>query len=255
MSRARPAKAALDGYPVALQTHAQVLGVPPLGELRLREAVTHPSWVVEHPGDGPHNQRLEFLGDAVLGMLVVEALHGLHGGHREGTLSRWKAELVSTTALAAWAASLGLGAWLRLGRGEEMDGGRERQAVLADLAEALIAAVYLEHGLAAVRPLVHAMIAPRLAAAPQEQAPVDPKSQLQMITQHRWKRTPTYSLVGTDGPDHDRTFEVEVRVSRAQAWTGRGKSRQAAEQAAASLAIAGLAARTSAETADVELPQ
>jgi ribonuclease-3 len=214
------------------------------GELaHLDEALTHPSYANEQRGRLPDNQRLEFLGDAVLGLLVGEILMERFPASKEGELSLMRSLLVSAEALAAWARSVELGPSLRLGRGADTAGERERDNVLADVAEALVGAVYLDRGLSAARDLAIDIVAEPLAQL-QERGPVgrDAKSELQERVQAAGGPSPRYRVVGTEGPDHRREFVVEVEVDGRVLGQGRGRSKKLAEQAAARAAIASQAA-------------
>jgi len=205
----------------------------------LEEALTHPSYSNEHRrGACADNQRLEFLGDAVLGMCVSEILMDRYPAADEGELSLLRSSLVNTDALATWARELGLGAALRLGRGAGAAGERDQKNVLADAVEAIVAAVYLDRGIAAARELSRTIVSGPLdrlgtAAIPGR----DPKSELQERVQAAGRASPRYRVVGTEGPDHRREFLVEVEVDGEVLGTGRGPSKKLAEQAAAHAAL------------------
>lgn len=210
------------------------------GELaHLEEALTHPSYSNEHRrGACADNQRLEFLGDAVLGMCVSELLMESYPAANEGELSLLRSSLVNTDALASWARNHGVGAALRVGRGADAAGERDQKNVLADAVEAIVAAVYLDRGVAAARELSRSIVAQPLerlgaAALPGR----DPKSELQERVQAAGRSSPRYRVVGTEGPDHRREFLVEVEVGGEVLGAGRGHSKKLAEQAAAQAAI------------------
>lgn len=212
---------------------AALVGLP--GDAaRLEEALTHPSFSNERR-DLPDNQRLEFLGDAVLGFCVGELLFVREPNANEGVLTRMRAQLVSAEALAQWARQHELSRALRLGRGAEAAGLGDATNVLADAVEALIAAVFLERGLEAARSLCAAIAEPALQAIGPE---LDPKSELQERLQARSGVAPSYELVETGGPAHDRWFRVEVSHQGRLLGEGRGKSKRAAERAAAAVALA-----------------
>lgn len=216
---------------------------------RLAEALTHPSYANEQRGVAD-NQRLEFLGDAVLGLVVSEMLVDRFPDADEGVLSLQRALLVNADALAAWARRVDLGAALRLGRGADMAGEREQSNVLADAVEALVAAVYLDHGLDAARRLARAIVAEPLDRLARGAAPIrDPKSELQERVQAAGGASPRYRLVSAEGPDHRREFVVAVEIGGAVVAEGRGRSRKAAEQAAARTAIEGMRAAETGEAA------
>jgi ribonuclease-3 len=201
---------------------------------QLEEALTHPSYSNERR-DLPDNQRLEFLGDAVLGFCVGELLFVREPNANEGVLTRMRAQLVSADALSVWAREHELSKALRLGRGAEAAGLGDATNVLADAVEALVAAVFLSRGLDAARALCRSIAEPVLQTAGAE---LDPKSELQERLQAQSGVAPSYELVETDGPPHDRTFRVEVRHQGVLLGEGRGKSKRTAERAAATQALA-----------------
>ncbi|HEX2874640.1 MAG TPA: ribonuclease III [Polyangiaceae bacterium] len=201
---------------------------------RLDEALTHPSYSNERR-DLPDNQRLEFLGDAVLGFCVGELLFVREPNANEGMLTRMRAQLVSAEALSLWAREHELSKALRLGRGAEAAGLSDATNVLADAVEALVAAVFLERGLDAARALCASIAEPALRAVGPE---LDPKSELQERLQAQSGVAPSYELVETTGPAHDRWFRVEVRHQGMLLGEGRGKSKRGAERAAAAQALA-----------------
>jgi ribonuclease-3 len=215
----------------------------------LLEALTHPSWANEQRRDRHlDNQRLEFLGDAVLGVCTTEVIMERFPHADEGELSLVRSTLVSAEALATWARSVDLGSALRLGRGADLARERDQRNVLADAVEAVVGAVHLDLGLEAARALVRAVVAEGLARC--EAAPTrdrDAKSALQELVQATGAPAPAYRVVGTGGPDHDRQFDVAVEVHGEPVASGRGRSKKAAEQAAARAALDVLAARAAAE--------
>mgnify|MGYP001547046276 CR=1 FL=1 len=202
---------------------------------RFEEALTHPSFSNE--SGLPHNQRLEFLGDAVLGLCVSELLAARFPDADEGSLTRMRSALVNANALARFAKKVDLGPSLALGRGARTSGEREGLNVLADAVEALVAAVYDGLGLDAARKLTAAIVLDPLAELGAEPA-LDPKSALQERVQARGEPTPTYRVVQTDGPAHDPRFVVEVLVGDCVLARGEGPSKKAAERAAATAALA-----------------
>jgi ribonuclease III len=194
-----------------------------------------------HEGGSPdlHNERLEFLGDALLGFVVAERLFQAAGGRgRVGDLSRRRAELVSAASLAARARALSLGAHLRLGKGEEGSGGREKESLLADALEAVVAAIYLDGGLEAARRFIAALFANELSGLPP--APLsDPKSALQESLQARGLSVPEYRVVAESGNAQEPLFEVEVLSEGAVLGRGEGRTKKAAETEAARSALRG----------------
>ena len=199
----------------------------------LREAITHRSWAHER-GVERHYERLEFLGDAVLGWLVAEALFEDLPSEPEGRLSKLKAQVVSAPFLVRHAREIGLGEVLRLGVGEERSGGRAKRSLLADAMEALIGAVYLDGGIAAVRPLVRQYLASSLAA---RQRVGDPKTRLQEEVQGRGWSLPQYRVVEQSGPDHDKWFVIECALDNGISVTGESGTKKGAEQRAARAAL------------------
>lgn len=205
------------------------LGVDIDAEL-LELALTHRSYAYEH-GQIPHNERLEFLGDSVLGLAVTEMLFTTHPDLDEGALAKRRASVVSTVALAEVARGIGLGSHLRLGRGEELTGGRDKDSILADTMEAVFGATYLSAGSDAATELVLRLTAPLLADPERYGAAMDPKTSLQELAA-RLGATPPLYTVEADGPDHHRIFTATVTVGDL-ACTGEGTSKKTAEMAAA----------------------
>ena len=207
----------------------------------LEDALTHKSYVNEQrPAAGSDNERLEFLGDAVLSLVVSEQLAVLLPRSSEGALSKHKARLVSESMLADVARRLKVGSCLRLGRGEELSRGREKDSLLADAVEAVIAAVHLDGGLESSRRVVAGLLREELAqVASQQHRPGenDYKTQVQEWCQRRFESLPSYAVVRESGPDHDKLFEVELSVNGAVVGRGTGRSKKEAEQSAARQAL------------------
>jgi ribonuclease-3 len=200
----------------------------------LRCALTHPSYVNEHPEDGTDdNQRLEFLGDAVLDFIAGAWVYRQYPNFDEGRMTRLRAALVRTEALAQLSRQVKIGKALRLGYGEERAGGRERDANLCDAFESVVGALYLDGGLAAAEAFVEPLIGPMAKATLAEEADQDAKSRLQEWSQAALGVTPHYRIVTEEGPDHAKTFVAEALLGEAVAGQGQGRSKQAAEQAAA----------------------
>ncbi|HEY76461.1 MAG TPA: ribonuclease III [Thermoflexia bacterium] len=199
----------------------------------LIRALTHPSYVNEHPEEGPDNQRLEFLGDAVLNFAVAAWVYQRFPDFHEGEMTRLRAALVREETLADFATQLGLGEALRLGHGEETGGGRERIANLGDGFEALVGALYLDGGIEPVQRLLGRLVPPAAEAILANEADRDAKSRFQEWAQAERGVTPRYRIVAEMGPDHAKTFVAEVLLGRKVAGRGEGRSKQAAEQAAA----------------------
>ncbi|MFO0568256.1 MAG: ribonuclease III [Polyangiaceae bacterium] len=198
-------------------------------------ALTHPSFANEQKGE-PDNQRLEFLGDAVLGLCATELLYERYPDADEGSLTRLRARLVNAEALATFARRHEVADALLLGRGAESSGLRASTNVLADAVEALVAAAYLDAGLDAARSACSRILEPLLATLDAD-ATRDPKSELQERVQAARGDTPRYEVVDSGGPAHDRWFEVAVRVGTREIGRGRGRSKRAAEFAAAQVAL------------------
>lgn len=208
----------------------------------LLEALTHKSFANEAAGHVPFNERLEFLGDAVLDLVVSDILFTQYPDLAEGELTRIRSEVVSEKALAQLAASLDIGACLRLGRGEERTGGRKKESLLADSLEALLGAVYCDGGLPKVRACVESAFMDGIRSSYQRKAGTDYKTRLQELLQRRHGQLPTYVLLSSEGPDHRRTYLVEVRFDGAALGEGRGRSKKIAEQEAAHRALESLGA-------------
>jgi ribonuclease-3 len=212
---------------------------------RLLQALTHSSRIPEHAPDDSSgdNEKLEFLGDAVLELLVSEQLVHAFPEWSEGQLSKSRARLVNATSLCVAAQRLGLGAHLRLGRGEEKTGGRSKPALLADAYEAVVAAIYLDAGLEAARRFVQSsLVEAAIAAEAGALGRADHKSALQELLQARGLAPGSYHVVEETGPDHEKTFRVEVRIAGDITAAGTGKTKKEAEQAAAVAALQQLGA-------------
>jgi ribonuclease-3 len=204
----------------------------------LEQALTHKSRIYEKAAEGHpegDNEQLEFLGDAILGFVVSECLVRRFASYPEGRLSKLKAHLVSAARLHEVAQALGLGEYLFLGRGEEMSGGREKKALLSDAVEALIAAVYLDAGLEAARQFIETHVIGTFHSREDEadSAVADYKSALQEMAQALKLPPPRYVVIGEDGPEHSKTFTVEVRVGKEWVSQAQGLSKKSAGQSAA----------------------
>ena len=200
----------------------------------LERALTHRSYAYEH-GGLPTNERLEFLGDSVLGLVVTDSLYRTFPDLPEGQLAKLRAAVVNARTLAAIGRDLGIGPALRLGRGEETTGGRDKSSILADTVEALIGAVYVEHGISIASDIVHRLVDVHVEASASLGAGLDWKTSLQELTAVLGLGVPEY-LVTEDGPDHAKTFEARVKLTDGIRGYGQGRSKKAAEQAAAATA-------------------
>ena len=211
----------------------------------LHQALMHSSRIPERAAEEPaeSNEKLEFLGDAVLELVVSEELIREFPDWSEGQLSKSRARLVNATAISLSAQRLGLGKYLRLGRGEEKTGGRTKPALLADAYEALIAAVYLDGGLEAARGFVRrSLVEGAIAVEAERLGHTDHKSALQELLQSRGMAPGIYHVIAESGPDHQKTFRVEVRICGQVTAMGSGRTKKEAEQAAAVAALIQLGA-------------
>lgn len=207
----------------------------------LRQALIHTSFLNENPGiDVGSNERLEFLGDAALGVVVAQQLYKEYPDVDEGKLTELRAHLVRRDTLARAAVRLELGEHLQLGRGEDAAGGSKRPTNMARAYEALVGAVFLDRGFTRVRSFVMRTLAAEFAALRRSGMTSDPKSRLQEIIQSRWQTTPAYKLLRTEGPDHARRFTVQVVAGGKPLATGEGHSKQMAEKEAAQEALRAL---------------
>ena len=209
----------------------------------LKQALVHSSYINENPGVASiSNERLEFLGDAILGYLIAEKLYQDFPHLSEGKMTKLRAALVRRDCLVRIARTISLGDYLALGRGEEASGGRGKPANLASALEAVIAAISIDQGLSTTRDFISRSFADELQRVVSRGTEVDYKSQLQEVAQARWQITPTYQVVEVVGPDHDKRFTVEVRMDDKVLGRGSGKSKKMAETEAARLALQRLSA-------------
>lgn len=206
-----------------------------------RLCLTHKSFANENAQAARgHNERLEFLGDAVLDFVVSDLLVERYPALDEGELSKLRASLVTESSLADIAREIGLGALLRIGRGEEQSGGREKPSILSDALEALLAAVFLDskaEGIGAIYGVIERLVVPRLNGGAAEPAAFDFKTALQEWVQKEFRETVRYRIVQEEGPDHEKTFEAAVIFRDREFGRGRGRSKKQAEQAAARSAL------------------
>ena len=228
---------AYDGTPTAfsgVNTLASTLKTFYDTEL-LENALTHSSCANESRGKLQSNERLEFLGDSILGMVVADHLYRNHPDLPEGELTRTRSALVCEESLVEVAQALGLGEYLKLGKGEEAGGGRHRPSIQADAVEAVLAAVYLDGGIGSARKIIQKFILSREVAGLTK--PRDYKTALQELVQRESGQVLAYQLVGEEGPDHDKRFFVEVDLNGTPVGSGQGRSKKEAEQMAAKAAI------------------
>ncbi len=221
-----------------VQRAQQRLGIQFSDPELLRVALTHPSYANEHPDDAHEtNERLEFLGDAVLGLIVAEALYADFPEVEEGRLTEWRAQLVCGPTLSRVAVRLELGDMLLLGRGEEATGGRAREGNLERVFEAVVGAVMLDQGLEAAREFAHRALAEEIAALDADPGMLNPKGALQQLVQGVLGR-PQYVTTAEEGPEHARSFTIEARIDGEVVGRGVGSSKQQAEKEAARQALA-----------------
>lgn len=202
------------------------------------QALTHPSYEHESvaAGNGDY-QRLEFLGDAVLGMLLAESLFQKFPGKNEGDLSRYRSQIADQETLAGIARNRGLGEFILLGRGEELSDGKDKDSILSDVLEALIGASYLDNGLDAARSLVSSLFEDSISSLVSGSRIKDSKSELQELLSARQLPMPVYRLLEETGPPHDRRFRFQVLIGDAITVEGEGRSKKSAQQAAAAKAL------------------
>ena len=232
-----PTRAAAINYPEL----RAALGDPELDPELLERALTHRSYAYEN-GGLPTNERLEFLGDAVLGVVVTETLYTMHPDLSEGRLAKLRAAVVNARALAGVAETIGLGDHVKLGRGEEATGGRTKSSILSDTVEAVIGAVHLSGGIETSSTVVHRLFDPLIEAASAMGAGLDWKTSLQELTAEHGLGVPEY-VIEDEGPDHMKTFTAQVRVGDQLYGNGVGRSKKEAEQGAAETAYGEIAPR------------
>ncbi|HIE65586.1 MAG: ribonuclease III [Nitrospira sp.] len=206
--------------------------------VRLRQSLTHKSYLNENKEMGvKDNERLEFLGDSVLGLIISDALMERFPEASEGDLSKMKARIVSEETLARIAKGIDLGSYLYLGRGEERTLGKEKPSLLADAMEAVIAAIYLDKGFTPVREVVLKQFEQCLKEVTLSKFASDYKTELQEQCQKRFGTLPVYAVVQETGPDHQKRFEIEIRINDAAYGLSSGNSKKEAEQGAAKIAL------------------
>jgi len=218
-----------------------IIGVDFQNMSLLEQALVHSSYINENPDYTlGHNEKLEFLGDAILGFFVAEKLYKDYPDANEGEMTRLRAALVSRDTLARVTMGIRLGDFLYLGRGEESSGGRQKKANLAGALEAVIAAVYLDQGENVTRDFIVRILDKEMKRIDRKDIIIDYKSRLQETIQFRYQTAPGYRLVSENGPDHDKTFTVEVIVNDTVLGKGTGKSKKEAETEAARFALENL---------------
>ena len=220
------------------QTFAKKLGVSFTNSNLLVEALTHRSYLNEHREyAGSHNERLEFLGDAVLELATTDFLFKKYLAKPEGELTAFRAALVNTVSLAESAQALGINEYLQLSKGEAKDTGRARDVILADAFEAIIGAIYLDSGYEAAEAFIAKNLYVKIDAVIAKRSYQDAKSRFQEIAQEKKGITPAYETLSEVGPDHDKRFTVGVFIGASEIARGEGQSKQEAEQSAATAAL------------------
>jgi len=209
--------------------------------INLEAALTHRSFRFENADVSVDNQRLEFLGDAVLGLLTAAYVYRQHEDRDEGVLTSFRSQTTSGRALARYARAIDLGSFLKIGAGEDQSGGRERASPLADALEAVIGAAFVDGGMRACEKIFKRVFVPRLEALSGDVWAHNPKGKLQEYSQRRWKCGPTYRVLKREGPAHATVFRVEVRIGDGTRAAARGQSKQEAETRAASKLLEHLA--------------
>lgn len=228
------ARSSDQAHALTIQRLLEQLGDPVLDPELLERALTHRSYAYENGGI-PTNERLEFLGDSVLGVVVTETLYTTHPDLSEGRLAKLRAAVVNARALADVARRIGLGEHIKLGRGEETTGGRDKASILSDTVEAVIGAIHLSGGFEVSAAVVHRLFDPLMEAAADMGAGLDWKTSLQELSATRALGVPEY-VIADEGPDHMKTFTAQVRVGEGLYGHGVGRSKKEAEQAAAQTA-------------------
>lgn len=253
MSRSQSEKDSASQRPVdRLAAHLRRVVGEPIDESLLLRALTHRSYAYEN-GGLPNNERLEFLGDAVLGLVVTDSLYAAHPELPEGQLAKLRAAVVNMRALAGVARTLGLGQYIFLGRGETSTGGRDKASILADSMEAVIAAVYLSGGLPAATILIHSLLDSLMELSASVGAGLDWKTSLQELAIAASLGMPQYRVT-EQGPDHQKSFRAESRVGSELMGSGSGSSKKEAEQMAAEVAWTALNRRAGRDPSAVADP-
>lgn len=220
-----------------VKAHAEKLGLSFNDYALLEEALTHRSYLNEHKDAKAHNERMEFLGDAVLELAVTHFLYTKYPNKPEGELTSFRAALVNTVSLAESAELIGLNDMILLSKGERKDVGRARQIILANAFEAVLGAIYLDQGYEAAEAFIAKHLYPKIDPVVQTRAWQDAKSRFQELAQEKKGVTPAYKTLAEEGPDHDKLFTVGVFAGSEKIAEGAGHSKQEAEQAAAQAAI------------------
>jgi len=205
----------------------------------LKQALIHRSYVNEIPDKNQlqHNERIEFLGDAVLELIITEYLFATYPKHKEGELTSFRAATVRTSSLAETAETINLGEYIYLSNGEERTGGRKRPYILANTFESLLGAIYLDQGLEKVKDFLNKTLIPKIANIITHRLDIDSKSKLQEMAQETLGITPSYYLLSAVGPDHAKEFQMSVKIGEKECGEGKGRNKQEAEENAAKDAL------------------
>ncbi|MDD3474746.1 MAG: ribonuclease III [Candidatus Dojkabacteria bacterium] len=199
----------------------------------LERALTHRSYLNENRDIDRNNERLEFLGDAVLELIISKHLYENYPDNPEGDLTSFRSAIVRTESLAEASRELGYGKYLRLAKGEEETGGRDKDYILANTFEAVLGAIYVDQGLEECKDLVYRVLVPKIDNIVKNRLDIDCKTKIQEVAQAKYKLTPVYEVVEENGPDHDKEFVVVVKIGDKVIGQGKGGSKQKAEEAAA----------------------
>ena len=220
-----------------IEEFEKVIGITFINKQLLKDALTHRSYVNEHKECKTHNERLEFLGDAVLELVVSDYLFNKFLTRPEGELTSFRSALVKTESLADTATTLNIGEYMFLSKGEEDTGGRTKNYLLANTFEAIIGAMYLDQGYTACKEFIYAHLVEKLSDIVKNRLDIDSKTKIQEMAQAKYKVTPVYEVVDEKGPDHDKEFTVVVKVNTNVIGKGKGSSKQRAEEDAATKGI------------------
>jgi len=203
----------------------------------LETAITHRSFLNENRKISEHNERLEFLGDAVLELIVSDFLFKKYPDRAEGELTSFRSALVRTDSLAQTAKELNIGEYIRLSRGEQESGGREKDYLLANAFEAILGSIYIDQGYESCKVFVETFLLPKISEIVEFRLDIDSKTRIQELAQSVYKSTPTYEVTKEEGPDHDKTFTVVVKIDNNVIGEGTGSSKQRAEEQAAKIGV------------------
>lgn len=220
-----------------IEEFEKVIGVSFINKQLLRDALTHRSYVNEHKECKTHNERLEFLGDAVLELVVSDYLFHKFSARAEGELTSFRSALVKTESLADTATTLSIGEYLLLSKGEEDTGGRTKNYLLANTFEAIVGAMYLDQGYNTCKEFIYSNLIQKLTDIVKNRLDIDSKTKIQEIAQAKYKVTPIYEVTNEQGPDHDKEFTVVVKINDRIIGEGKGSSKQRAEEEAATKGI------------------